>query len=738
MLFWVLQHQVCYMAQLSTSIKAPDSDEAAVFDRVVEALFAEASRRTQHLFLMLLRLIVDKETEIPGQKIQDLFGRTSRAFNIFRRYALSEIHAKDLVHLYLLTNDGKDSKTDDGKDSKPLRLIEEVKDQTDQLIVFALDLEQYKRNMPVEDRNKEAFEINQDFAYHADKFREFMQKEFLEAVTKHDLPRDIQLFFKHVMQSVSSRQFQEYKDAGVPLEYRKVEPVLSLFCNGILIPICRDPFRFASREFYLQKSFTYLAAGAAGPDSGTQYLPNFDCIADFLEHMLGGEKSFAEKGMKMKIASSCSQIVKPKLMEYLLQQATKEADDLESQLMIDTYSSHFDRGKHPVTIATSDMLQISNMLKMYMNKLRIKEKDRLEEVCRHIPIWPPDFIQEYSRDPVRDHQRNFLMNTRFLFDTPTEEVVICRVSKRPIPRSLCGQPVSEKLIKCYQPQDADNPRHALETLFRELEPLTCKNFKEMRDEFQARVQQYKQRTPPNYEMMQRLQEGMRIIEELRNVEAHPKDVQQFMTSSLIERSRHRHYLNQVKKGVVKILEACETFTKKLHTYEKELQQSLNFSLELELPAKYKLHAGARPLKFLAISQTLKARMLNPKTMQDIGCTTIPIRTYPMKKLKKEGVITEVHPPYAVMEQKMKVTFRALKTGGVELVVSVATGASQNCIKTLVITEDKLQEMMQAGKDELVPLKNKEDQKPFFTAVCSKFVNLVTNLSTNREGGSKQL
>merc|ERR1739848_125618 len=119
-----------------------------------------------------------------------------------------------------------------------------------------------------------------------------------------------------------------------------------------------------------------------------------------------------------------------------------------------------------------------------MNKLRIKESDALEAKCRELPTWEEETIQHFETNRESDFRHNFLMKTRFMLDTPLEDIVICRTTRVPMPRELTGQQACAGLLQSFQStEDSDNPLRALESLFRELENIESKSFAEMKEEF---------------------------------------------------------------------------------------------------------------------------------------------------------------------------------------------------------------------------------------------------------------
>merc|ERR1719343_1758399 len=113
-------------------------------------------------------------------------------------------------------------------------------------------------------------------------------------------------------------------------------------------------------------------------------------------------------------------------------------------------------------------------------------------------------------------------------------------------------------------------------------------------------------------------------------------------------------------------------------------------------------------------------------MQELGCSISAIATYSAADLKKKNILVEVHPPFQTLQKNMKITFKALDNGGIQLVVNVAHGKSQNTLKSVTIPEEKLNLMKRSEKSEQSPIGN-PGEEPFMTFVSCKLVELITTL-----------
>jgi len=170
-------------------------------------------------------------------------------------------------------------------------------------------------------------------------------------------------------------------------------------------------------------------------------------------------------------------------------------------------------------------------------------------------------------------------------------------------------------------------------------------------------------------------------------------------------------------------------------WQQELESALDMSLNLKLGKRFEHQPGYQNLYFVGVARKKETRrnygVADPSQMRQLGCTYSPIATFTVNKLKSDGVIVEIHPPWAAMQKKMKITLKALGAGGVELVVNVAQGKHSTTVKTLHISEDRLLEMKRAEKDEQAQVGN-PGEDTFLTCISSAFVALVTKIKENVE------
>lgn len=736
-LLWLLQQQVNYLAELSVCIQGQE-EQCKVYYQAVKDIYGEPHKRTQNLFESFLRLVLDKETE---NSVSGIYSRESgsRAFFLFKDFVLSERFYPQVVHPLVKMRK-------QGEHGDPPSLVEVLKTHWEEHnTFFALNPAHYKEVQPEEDNAQQDVELG--FQSSRDSFKTFLEGPFLEVVKGMQLPDDIKRILNHVKFSVQNRPLSNSGTSFLSGELKRLEPLLTLFVQGILRPVLGDLDEYGSSRYYVS---TVKTLDASLLDL---IRTNMKTISMFLDKMMGtGDAGFNSKREKMFDLAASK--VKSELLKWLKQEAETVEDNLEIELMMDTYEAHYDRSPHPVTINYSDLLRLSNMLKSHMTKLRIKESDPLEEYCMELRMWPEDFIvQNFDKLTAKNNRRNFILNTRFLFTyNPYEKedytLEVCKSSKCPLPRRLVGQALCDGLIRSHQ-EHPDDPQKVLERLFRSLEESVMSvDFHAMGNEFDRLRENYKHRNPPDFRMVHALQDGLRVIEELRNSEARPEEVLDMMKNALVARSKQNSYLTSIEKGIKNIDKLAKKYEEMIKQQVWDLEQALDFSLTLNLPGAIVQNAkdANRTLAFQDLKAKIeKQRAFDPQKLMKIGCTPVPMESYPMSTLQRKQAIIKVHPPYNTMEKNMMVTLRAPREGGIEIVANVVqrpnsmlstltgkvfNGAkpSESTVKRLYIQQAQMQEMMRGDGMEEVKLYNKgEDEKPFFTCKAGPFVQLVSEL-----------
>merc|ERR1711920_1016113 len=93
----------------------------------------------------------------------------------------------------------------------------------------------------------------------------------------------------------------------------------------------------------------------------------------------------------------------------------------------------------------------------------------------------------------------------------------------------------------------------MEMMMRTLGPIKAKDFEEMKVEFNDLLFQARNFKQTDYQKQQDLVKGLRMVDDMLNVEAHTEDVLQYMSDSLMQRDNHFQYLKQLDEGLSDVL-----------------------------------------------------------------------------------------------------------------------------------------------------------------------------------------
>eukprot|EP00746_Dinoflagellata_sp_MGD_P127786 gnl/MRDRNA2_/MRDRNA2_62284_c0_seq1.p1 gnl/MRDRNA2_/MRDRNA2_62284_c0~~gnl/MRDRNA2_/MRDRNA2_62284_c0_seq1.p1 ORF type:complete len:1029 (+),score=232.41 gnl/MRDRNA2_/MRDRNA2_62284_c0_seq1:461-3088(+) len=724
-LLWVLQQQGCYLAQLSMCLDGEgDGENREIFYRIVDNIYAELDdSRTLHLFMAMLKLMINKEIE-HAKKPSELFHwDTSRVFAIFQNFALKPLHYKEVVHSLMDSTNTGTRRDSQGKLQEET-VFAKLKKASDRHEVFALTKAEYFAGMEG-DEAKDASEKTAEFNSNLEKFRDFMTAEFLTSVRAYPLANNLRKLLSHSLTEIQRRQFTlDASGLNVPPELKICEPLMYLHVMGILIPIFSEPKVYAGKQVGLAK--------CVGDSSRAEVCNNLKRVMEFLSRMMYPEdspKGFAKKDHQLLI--SIAKNIKSTLLAYVKEQCVF-IDNIDTQVTIDVYTSHFDRRKHIVTVQTSDLLKLSNMLKMYENKLRLTEKDAVEELIAKIGNWDDAMVQEAEKN---NQLHNFVMNSRFLFHT--KAMVICKTSHCPVPPALsAGGAVkgegTVEVVNSYIPEDPNDPRCVLEELFRDLPEIHVTNFVEMQEEFSKMMKKYSSSNPPDFDMTNRLSVGLEKLQELQTVEAHAEDVLQFMSDGLTARDKHRQYLKEVLDGKQVISAAQQAYNNEIKSAAVQLHSMTRFSMDLQLPetlVERSQHANAS-LKFTEVNAKIrKLRSFDPASMPE-GCSYAPSAAYMFSKLKKDKTLISCEAVAPEMLKKLQFTFRSTASGGVDVIVNIVQGKALNQVSRFKISAEEIQQMkrMEKGAESTIGAGHGPGGGPFAVVVANKLTDLITALS----------
>jgi len=677
-LVWMLQQQACYLASLSMCV-AGNRENEEKFYRIVDRIFYELEDpRTLHLFMALLKLIISKEVE--GAKVQEhvLHPKRSRAFHLMSNFALKSIYYEDLVHPFL-DHTRKPSDKSKPANGSLLHCVDVAVTKRQER--YALSLQQFERLVGP---NREKQEIAQEFTASLEKFKDFMANDFLQSI-EFNLPENIQKLFHSVLTCIRERKFQvSQKDITIAKELQQCESLLTLYLEGIVLPILENMDKYGGPETFLEPCTNHLA------------LENMLRIAEFLRRgfVVEGGPGVALDPQREKFLMSVARQIKPGMLRYLMDQATACPDDIETKLTEDLYASHFSLTKHTVALRTTDLLTLSNLIGTYATKIRLTGQDAVEALVRKIGYWDDAAFKSVRGE--NDVMNNLTINKRWLFTH--KQMVICRTSRCPVPSSLSTSALDDvsiktEIVKRFNELDrTEEPRCVLEGLFNRLPMLESDTMVELREEFLRYQHVYSQSTPPDFEMSEELRLGVTILEARIQEEASVAELLDFMTENLISRNKHKSYLESVDVGKKGIFRAKEKYDEDLRNAWIQVKAALNFAITLQLPSEFEKVAreGSRVLTFMELGEK-EQRFQMPD-----GCSMDPTATYKLSTLKNKGVVKKLMTTDHGGEQLLKnltLTFRATSSGGVDVMAHLHLHKNGSFLyKRFHISEQELQIM----------------------------------------------
>lgn len=732
-LLWVLQQQANYLATQSMYLY-DNPDHLDTFYETVDHIFAEMDNdRTQTLFLALLKMGIFKEIE-QAKNLRDLFKGSSRVTQLIRKYALHRIHFKDVVHRFMDTK----AKDASGVCSTMLAsLVHNTLDDSagkDSGLCIAFTCDTYKEAPQRRDKvdKWDNLEVDNDFKDHFETVRRFIQNDVVKAIKGFQLPCTIKKIFDYTLQEIRKRRFPDAANSSEDIDSQDqvlFTPMLYVVVMGIIVPMLRDPAKYAGDEVFLKECKTDASEESVDH--------NIKQLADLFEEV---PKTSNSKDSAKPYLVNMAKTLKVEMLKSIMEQVTGVVDDTDTQLTVDLYVSHFDRTPHVVAMRTPTLMKLSNLLSENLSKLRLNQKDAVDSLCEHIGRWTPEQIEEAEQNQV---MHNFIMNTRFLFQGET--LVICNSSHCPVPARLssagpAGAGEKPKLIITYEGDQNMKYSHGnLEELFYKIEPLSPETttFLQLQEEFDKLKQSCISNQPPDYALANAFGKGITAISELKNQEATPVDLLEWMAISVNERDRHRRYLRQVEKGIGTIENAMKRHLDELQKARVELGQAMEFSKFLELPDKIVVQGqkcGAKP-RFDTVSRLLHG-------LQDFGRETAgnkagvsyaPQMTKTLAQLKKEGVCLSVDDWLSGVERvggTVKFTFIQSDTG-LSMTVSVSrvkNGKSiSNNVKQVRITEDQMRELRRKEDGSVVGLPP-GDQKPLVQFEASRFMAMLHKMN----------
>eukprot|EP00931_Biecheleriopsis_adriatica_P060509 TRINITY_DN36354_c0_g1_i1.p1 TRINITY_DN36354_c0_g1~~TRINITY_DN36354_c0_g1_i1.p1 ORF type:complete len:1720 (+),score=309.26 TRINITY_DN36354_c0_g1_i1:45-5204(+) len=698
-ILWVLLHQAYYLTRLSDRVSG--SEERTYFD-IVDNIFANKHDAWVNIMTQnLCRMMAAQEAEMCLKASDFLHHKTSKAFKLFSRTVLNPAFAADVVHPFM-------------GDTKGTMLAEIVTVSGSNTFFTNLsDFRDYLGDVSAYDE----LEIKNKYAANLDILNQFMRGPFIEAIKKVKLPDFVVTCLKFALVfKTSLTDGEATTDRDISSDLRPYEPGMRMFYFGILHPLLSEAPKYAQKAYLLKKSSDLIK----GDPTSTN---NMEAIASFLDQTMSNGIDPKEKNLLM-----LAKNMRNSLLMYVRDQCAVE-DHFETSLLLAAAKGQFTRIGHYIQMGQGDLMKMSNLLKAYSSKLRLQEHDVLDTLCKDIPEWSADSV--YMAERSGEHF-NFHIDSAYMKDE--EDIVMCPQSLCPLPARVCPERATKRLVELPDDQIGGAAVTFFEGLFRQLRPIESETFLGLREELRALHRQLNENAArgdmSQAQLVQDLDKAGQLIGEMIDAKAAPRELINSLVQRAEARNQHATMLDYLENNLQNVKAAKLEYKRELETAKKELAQANQKSLDLVLPKKIQsvmTRHGHTPMFNIFQKRIDQSAGLSTKAMADLGCSYVPMATYPVAKLKKMKVLVDIHPPFTTMQKIMEITIRKLDKDSAEVVASVTQGGTQNIVKRMTVPKEKLEELKHANQSDVAELCNPGETSPFLTLWSLNFISLLGNL-----------
>lgn len=743
---WALQQQPEYLTVLGTLI---DDSDQETFDDIVCHIFAGLEEpRTLHLFISLVRQMMQKDVE-HAKDISEVFQVDSPVCRIFASFALKPVFYSHHLHPLLNRSEaepptpivwiwswnrttanvsGKEKSKAGKGPSLGSRLVDTVLSDQKQYR-FALTQQEYEENWLAEHTTRlNKSEARQGFMNGLDNLKEFMLKDFITAMREWKLHPKIRKLLVHSKEQIIGRNYSQTGDQRIAADLMPAIPLLFLVIKGIIMPILLEPMKYAGKHTFMPKKCT------KDLDQETVQR-NMKVVATFLDvHMLQRREDPSDQSPATRILRSTATTLHPQLLRWMVEQ-TNVVDDIDTHLIVDTIVTHYDRTPSTVSMPASLLAKLSNMLSRYRSSLYQSQDDVVDKWVQEIGPFDNSVIEGFTKDPVKESTYNLAMNKRWLFN---DQWGCCLSSKCPMPRYLQWIKQSAIEASTVLPSPAGDPaadeEAKVEELLREVGDVQANTFSGLSEEFDKMLLVAMSRTPPMYAQARKLTEGKRVVEEWGNLDTAVVDVLNSMSKKYIDRNYRRVLLKQLKKGRVAIRLAQREHAKEVKASDDMLQQVLRMSTMLSLPESIRQLAESNrtELRFTRAQNHYKRggkggigsdRVAFEKT------SFSPTKEYPLDVLKADGIVVDVEDGMKRLWKGIKVRFYHHGEDGVDVVMSAKPRSAKyyTILKQLKIDSAQLQELRRCQDEDVVKLPSEVQWSIVFRT--KPLMALITHLQT---------
>jgi len=438
-----------------------------------------------------------------------------------------------------------------------------------------------------------------------------------------------------------------------------------------------------------------------------------------------------------------------------------EEDKCETALTGDLYKSHFDVEEYSVAMDTKHLLNLSNALWVFKDKVILLEKkhlpeDKLYQLLSEIQPAPADEVDAkaagkkaskktlggdahrvWMKDILHIAEKTNVMHNMIIMHRFMEfhkDLCFCRDCQAPIPRSMAPQKqrggTDRRLIKIYKrtpfvkkgmweaDKECDKAVEILEKILKkkagqELPPIRAKEFLSLRYELEEMQKNLSEKISKDavgmspeekqkkFQIISEIEKGKKALDVLRSEGVAEKEAIEYLNAECEGRQEQKVYLDDVEKGLGDIRKAQVEYDLKISAQVDFMKNVVNASEEVILPEVFKLRASDQgcTLKFVQVERA-KRKEGQSEEYADLqkGVKMYPSATYSLLFLRAKKVIAWVQEGLPKAQYKnVNFTFECLESGGWEVRVTHEEKRKARGLFTFQITSQEIQQFTRAGK-----------------------------------------
>ncbi|OEH78696.1 regulator of chromosome condensation domain-containing protein [Cyclospora cayetanensis] len=561
-------------------------------------------RRIGGLFCCLMRAVAKQEVMEAPNLMSCMDPGTSNLVELVRMYALRNSSLTQLSNLVLdLQN--------------PNSLASFLSRQMEEEFHYSIEDILAKHGLSrIEEASKDWQEhIRRDFHKGFANLKQFLIAGVVGVVLQQPLPYCLRRILMQTCQFVYERSFTlEPEMLQMGVDYCYAIPIVKLFLNGIMHPILAK-----SEEFCLRSGLEYLPESVSRKMELAALVLERLCAEDYREL----PNAFMLHQLRFDLWNTAAQ---------MLRQQMEIEDQLDVELTIDLFASHYDIKEHYVTWHTDDLLSLVNMCKKYESYLNLSAHDPIAKIVQAVgegesrsPPFSTALIKECQAAKT---SQSFKVDPRFLITE--KNLVYCSLTHAPVPQRLAlrqraqtqaiaesveawclapsrrmtrrkdGQRVLAVLIR-YVPPDACDCRMQLADCLRQGPPVSASSLDRLAAEFSAIAEHFASLETPDFvnaalfeRVASSLNRGALTMKGISDT-----DCMRWIAEGLLERKKHKKYLMQVQRHLEGIQSMRREYEIKLRTRVETLKAAIHAAdvLAVEEPIEIAARRFNFPLAF---------------------------------------------------------------------------------------------------------------------------------------------